>query len=183
MTSPHHFKPDLANAVLEDRTLMAYSPFVPPLMLTTGGYIALMTPPGLSANLNMMGGAGSAGAIGGGGGNMGTSFYITGFGTSTLAVGNATGFAGVGLSGGGGGAGGSISLTTTVGSGAAENGGAGGGVTRNTLAQGPLSPAVLNTLYIGQTNGSPDGGYSGGRSQNAPAPANSAPVPPAPPPG
>ncbi|MDR3634016.1 MAG: hypothetical protein P4L84_09435 [Isosphaeraceae bacterium] len=179
MMSPRTFRPDLADAVLEDRTLMAYSPFVPGFILTTGGYIALTAPPGLSANLGTLGG----GAAGGGGGNMGTSFYVTGFGTSTISVGNATGFSGVGVAGGSGGAGGTVTLSTTVGSGASEGGGAGGGtsVSRNTLAQGGTTNP--NMMYIGQTgSSSPAGGYAGAsRSDSTPAPVQ-APVPPAPPP-
>jgi hypothetical protein len=184
MMSPRTFRPDLNDAVLEDRTLMAYSPFVPPLILTTGGYIALSTPPGLSANLNTTGGgAPGGGAVGGGGGNMGTAFYNTGFGVSQISIGNATGFAGVGLAGAGGG-GGTVRPTTTVGSGASEGGGAGASVSRNTVAQGG-SAAMLDLLYIGQTSSSGDtdsGGYAGPGNQGPAPVAPSAPVPPAPPP-
>ena len=98
MISPRALKPDLNDAVLEDRTLMAYSPFVPPLVLTTGGFVNFPAPPGLSANLGTLGG----GAVGGGGGNMGTGYYVTGFGTSLISIGNATGFSGVGTAAGGG---------------------------------------------------------------------------------
>lgn len=182
MTSLRTFRPNLTDAELEDRILMAYSPFVPQFILTSAGYVGMTNPPGLSGNLSTMGG----GAIGGGGGNMGTSYYITGFGMSTISVGNATGFAGVGVAGSSGGTAGTVTLNTQVGSGAAENSGAGGGisVSRNTVAQG--GDAMLSTLYIGQTSaasGSPNGGYSGSGVRNSsPAPVP-APVPPAPPPG
>ena len=179
MMSPRTFRPDLADAVLEDRTLMAYSPFTPQFVLSSQGYYPLTTPPGLSANLSTIGG----GAIGGAGGNMGTAFYITGFGTSSISIGNATGFAGVGLSGGGGGgSGGTVTLATQVGSGASENGGAGGGssVSRATVAQGGTDSVMM---YIGKTSSdSPNGGYSGPGARNAAPAPTQAPVPPAPPP-
>lgn len=173
------FRPDLADAMLEDRTLMAYSPFVPQFVLTTGGYVGLTTPPGLSANLSTMGGGG---AVGGGGGNMGTGYYVTGFGTSLISIGNATGFAGVGGASGSS-SGGTIRPTVTVGSGAAEGGGA-ASVSRNTVAQGPVSDDVLNTLYIGRTSSSSDvpaGGYAGPGTRPEPI-QGQPPVPPAPPP-
>jgi hypothetical protein len=176
------FRPDLAEAVLEDRTLLAYAPNVPQLVLTAGGYVGITAPPGLSGNLGTQGG----GAIGGNGGGLGTAFYITGFGMSVISVGNATGFAGVGgAASGSSTTGTSTALTTSLGSGASQNGGA---VTRNTQAQGS-SDALTDALYIGRTEGSsgtPDGGYahSGTQTTSPPPPTtNRPPVPPARPPG
>jgi hypothetical protein len=90
---------------LEDRALLAYSPNIAPMILTTGGFIVLSTPPGLSSALNTTGsnspGSGSGG-FGGNGGNMPTSFNIAGFGPSSLAIGNVTGFPSLNLNSGSG---------------------------------------------------------------------------------
>ena len=87
MSLRHELHPDLNHCVLEDRCLLAYSAGVPPLILTTSGYIVLTTPPGLSSAL----GSNPSGGGGSGGGNVATSFNISGFGPSSLAIGNATG--------------------------------------------------------------------------------------------
>ncbi len=120
--------PDLNECVLEDRTLLAYSPIVVPLILTTGGYIVLSTPPGLSSILGTVSGSSgttnTSGGSGGNGGNMPGSFTISGFGPSTFAIGNNTGFPALSQSRGG--ASGSVNFGSAVGSGANTGGGGGG---------------------------------------------------------
>jgi hypothetical protein len=167
MTSPRTFRPDLAEAVLEDRTLMAYSPSAPQLTLTTSGYVGITTPPGLSANLNTMGGF----AFGGGGGNMGNGFYITGFGMSTMSVGDALGLGGT-----------AGSASTQGGAGGGGGGGGNSSSSSNTRGQGGTSD-MLDALHIGETSASSDGpaaGESGAGGQGStPLPAQE-PTPPVP---
>jgi hypothetical protein len=120
------FHPDLNECLLEERLLLAYSPSIPGTIFTTGGYIILTTPPGLSSNLSTMSSnsPGSGGSPGGNGGNMPTSFNISGFGPSSFTIGNVTGYPA--LAGGAGSSrGGSGSIS--IGSGANDSTGGGGG--------------------------------------------------------
>lgn len=123
MNAQHDFRPDLNACLLEDRTLLAYTPVLAPVLLTTGGYVILSTPPGLSSALNSSNGGGPGGSSGNSG-NIPSSFNIAGFGPSSFAIGNSVGFASLS---GGRGATRSGGPTITVGSGANEVGGGGGG--------------------------------------------------------
>jgi len=139
MNSPLAIHPDLNECLLEDRTLLAYSPIVAPVILTTGGYIVLATPPGFSTVLGTQGGsAGSSsspsGGSGGGGGNMPTSFNISGFGPSTFAIGNNTGFPALSQSRGA--ASGGVNFGAVVGSGANVPGGGSGSPSASPSANG-----------------------------------------------
>jgi hypothetical protein len=125
MTDRLAFHPDLNECRLEERLLLAYSPSIPGTIFTTGGYVILTTPPGLSSNLSTMSSnsPGSSGSPGGNGGNMPTSFNISGFGPSSFTIGNVTGYpalaGGAAASRGGG--------STSIGSGANDGTSGGGG--------------------------------------------------------
>lgn len=173
------FQPNLADAVLEDRTLLTYDPSLPPVVLTTNGYAVFTVPLVLNAYLGTMNGA----AVGGNGGNVSTAFFIYGFGANVISIGNPIGYLFKGPTA----AGATITVELVIGSGANDTQGP-QPVTRNVLAQGNATTAALNLLYIGPqttTGGSRPGAaaWSGqpGSSGTLPTPAPP-PVPPAPPP-
>ena len=179
MFAKRAFRPKLADAVLEDRTLLTYDPSLPPLVLTTNGYGVFTVPLVLNAYLGTLSGA----AVGASGGNMSTAYFIYGFGANVISIGNPIGYSFKGP----GAAGATVSVDLVVGSGANDTQGP-QPVTRNAVAQGSATTSAPNPLYFGpQTN---TGGYqpgaaawSGqpGSSGTLPAPAPP-PVPPAPPP-
>jgi len=148
----HAFLPDLRPCTLEARVLPAYSPFVAPLILTTGGYVVLSNPPGLNSALGNFGGAASYSG-GGAGGNIPTSFNISGFGPSSFAIGNSTGFPSLNSTAGGGSTAGGVGLQTTVGSGANTPGGGGGvsgsGTSSGLAANGTTVSSGYNTGLSG----------------------------------
>ena len=93
MGSRLDLKPDLAACELEGRILPAYTPGVPGLILTMGGYLVFGVPPGLNSSLNTnSSGSPGGGGSSGGGGNLPSSFNVSGFGLSSLQIGNSTGF-------------------------------------------------------------------------------------------
>ncbi len=142
----HAFSPDLRPCTLEDRVLPAYSPAVAPLILTTGGYVVLSNPPGLNSALGSQGSANYSG--GGSGGNVPTSFNISGFGPSSFAIGNSTGFPSLNSLSGGGSTAGGVGLQTTVGSGANTPGG-GAGTSSGLAANGTTVSSGYNTGLSG----------------------------------
>ncbi|MDR3639625.1 MAG: hypothetical protein P4L84_37845 [Isosphaeraceae bacterium] len=172
MKNRRAFRPDLTDSVLEDRTLAAYDSGLPPLVLTAGGYAAFAVPPGLSANLGTLGGA----SIGGSGGSVGTTFFVIGFGTAGITVGNPIGFS----FGGASKIGATGVLNNVVGSGANDAQGP-QPVSRNAVAQGDANATALKLLYIGPQTSS--GGYVPGAARWEGLPGSSGPLPPpAPPP-
>ena len=147
MNPRHALHPDLNECVLEDRCLLAYSPNISGFILTTSGYVILSVPPGLSSALNSN--SNGPGSSGGTGGNVPSSFNISGFGPSTFTIGNVTGFpslnagqatpASVPGSGGGGSSGSA---------GSSSSGGSGGGspgTTSNFSGYGASISSGYNT--------------------------------------
>lgn len=123
-------RPDLNECVLEGRSMLAYSPTVPGMIWTQSGLIVLSNPPGF---LSFIGPGSSGGSSGNSsGGNIPTSFNISGFGPTSITIGNSTGYPGLNpsgaasssLIGGGGGGSGSDNSPTPNASKAAAFGGA-----------------------------------------------------------
>jgi hypothetical protein len=87
-------RPDLNECLLEDRALLAYSPSIPGFIYSSSGWIVLTVPPGFNSALNSFssGSGSSFTSNGSAGGNIATSFNINGFGTSSIQIGNNTGF-------------------------------------------------------------------------------------------
>jgi hypothetical protein len=149
-------RPDLTECTLEDRVLMAYSPSVPPVIWTTSGFIVLSVPPGLSSALNN-----SPGSGGSSGGNMPTSFNISGFGPSSLTIGNSTGYPSLNPSGGAG--------SSNVGGG----GGGGGGGSNSSPTPNPSNNGAFGGAFSSGYNTSLDSSNNYGMSTS---PVGSIPV-------
>jgi hypothetical protein len=149
------FRPDLDDSVLESRSLMDGSQVgSPPTALMVGGYAVSPVPSasfssslGTLAGLLGTGGAGSSTGMG-----IATAFYITGFGLSSMTVGNGTGIPGP-SAGGLASSGVTPGVNTTVGSGANEPGPA-TGVARSRFGQSTSLVSGIDFLYIGKTFGS-----------------------------
>jgi hypothetical protein len=89
-----NFRPDLADSVLEDRSLMDASQVgIPPMALTAGGYAVLPVPSAnFSASLGTFSGViGTAASSDISGMAMAAGFYITGFGLSVMTIGPGNG--------------------------------------------------------------------------------------------
>lgn len=141
-------RPDLGDAVLEDRVVPASSFSVPPVVLTTNGYVVISTPPAFVAWFGYsLGGPGSGAGVGGNGGAISTGFAVMGFGMSVIVAGNSTGFSIGGPAPGLAGVPG-ISLSILTGSGANEFSAPTPAVTRFTFGQGGASSGT-NFIYIG----------------------------------
>jgi hypothetical protein len=119
---------------------MAYDPSVPPVLWTTSGFIVLSVPPGLSSALNN-----SPGSGGSSGGNMPTSFNISGFGPSSLTIGNSTGYPSLNPSGGAG--------SSNVGGG---GGGGGGGGSNSSPTPNPSNNSAFGGAFSSGYNTSLD---------------------------
>lgn len=153
MNPRHALHPDLAECMLEDRCPLAYSPNIAGFILTTSGYVILSVPPGLSSALNSS--SNGPGSSGGAGGNVPSSFNISGFGPSSFTIGNVTGFPSLnagqattaGVSGGGGGSGGAGNS-----SGGGNGGGGGPGTTSNFSGYGGSISSGYNTALNSANN-------------------------------
>jgi hypothetical protein len=146
-----NFRPDLADSVLEDRTLMDASQVgIPPMALTAGGYAVLPVPwANFSASLDTYSGLiGTAASSDLSGMSMAAGFYITGFGLSVMTIGNGSGSSVLSPGGQAG-----TGRTHTVGSVGPPAGAAApaGHVPPSPFAQGALLLTRDSFLYIGKT--------------------------------
>lgn len=168
MNSRLSFRPDLIDAILEDRVLMASGvpsflyPAASPMILTTSGFVMITTPSVIASSTGTGVLSIGLGVYGGGfsGPGVNTSYSVSAFGLAFYAA----SVSAANLLEPSGSDGGNTLTAGLVGSGANENGGAGGGRSTVTIAVvGGTQNGGSVFQFVGQVSG---GGMV------APAPTN-----------